>query len=331
VDLLIESDADPSPASSPRNHSKQIKSNQTKESQMSNMSRNKDQAGSFQEQLSKNLLNRKRKAARSDVTGKVMTARNKMPAAMQITAEQILRESKDRSTGSMSIPKLPILDREELDEYRGRMRKQFEDKSRRNRANVGNWLKYAAFEEAQFEYDRARSIFERAIETDHRNQAMWLKYLDMEMRNKNVNRARNLFDRVTALLPRVDAFWYKYTYMEELLENVTGSREVFERWMGWEPGEEAWLAYIKFELRYKQVDRARQVQKRFVTIYPVPKNWIRWAKFEESVGQVGMLACCLLADPSIHSGLQRNHIRAHHRKCTGNLRAVHFYPRRHLH
>ena len=69
------------------------------------------------------------------------------------------------------------------------------------------------------------------------------------MRHKNVNAARNILDRAVAILPRVDAFWYKYTYMEELLNNIPGCRQVFERWMGWEPAEDAWLAYIKFERR----------------------------------------------------------------------------------
>ncbi len=46
------------------------------------------------------------------------------------------------------------MDREELDEYRARMRKEFEDRIRRSRDNISNWLKYAAFEEAQSEYER---------------------------------------------------------------------------------------------------------------------------------------------------------------------------------
>ncbi len=71
----------------------------------------------------------------------------------------------------------------------------------------------------------------------------------MEMRHKNINHARNIFDRAVAVLPRVDMFWYKYTYMEEMLDNVGGARQVFERWMQWEPSEEGWMAYVKFEQR----------------------------------------------------------------------------------
>jgi len=92
-------------------------------------------------------------------------------------------------------------------------------------------------------------VYERALDVEHRNTSLWIKYAEMEIRHKNINHARNIFDRAVAILPRIDQFWYKYTYMEEMLGNVAGARQVFERWMDWEPTEEAWLAYIKFEKR----------------------------------------------------------------------------------
>ena len=45
----------------------------------------------------------------------------------------------------------------------------------------------------------------------------------------------------------------QYVYMEEVLGNVPAARQIFERWMEWEPDEQAWLSYIKMELRYKEV------------------------------------------------------------------------------
>lgn len=54
--------------------------------------------------------------------------------------------------------------------------------------------------------------------------------------------------------------------------------------MEWEPDEQPWLTYIKFELRYKELDRARQIYERFVFVHPDVKNWIRFARFEESHG-----------------------------------------------
>ena len=48
--------------------------------------------------------------------------------------------------------------------------------------------------------------------------------------------------------------------------------------MEWEPDEQPWLTYIKFELRYKELDRARSIYERFVMVHPDVKNWIKYAK-----------------------------------------------------
>jgi crooked neck len=37
--------------------------------------------------------------------------------------------------------------------------------------------------------------------------------------------------------------------MEEVLGNIDMARRVFERWLQWEPGENAWEAYVDFEKR----------------------------------------------------------------------------------
>ncbi|KAJ3101496.1 Crooked neck-like protein 1 [Phlyctochytrium planicorne] len=220
-------------------------------------------------------------AERQSRTSKV---KNKNPAPLQITAEQILREASERQEAPVSAPKQKITDIEELNDYRQHKRKGFEDAIRKNRNHVGTWLKYAAWEESQNEMERARSVFERSLEIEHRNQTLWLKYAELEMKHKNINMARNIFDRAVAILPRIDAFWYKYTYMEEMLDNIAGARQVFERWMSWEPVEEAWMAYIKLEKRYKEYGRAREIFQRFISANPQPKNWLKWAKFEESIG-----------------------------------------------
>lgn len=52
--------------------------------------------------------------------------------------------------------------------------------------------------------------------------------------------------------------------MEQMLNNIAGARQVFERWMEWKPHEQAWLTYIRFELRFKEIDRARQVYERYI-------------------------------------------------------------------
>ncbi|XP_036406487.1 crooked neck-like protein 1 [Megalops cyprinoides] len=218
---------------------------------------------------------------------KVAKVKNKAPAEVQITAEQLLREAKERELELLPPPpKQKITDEEELNDYKLKKRKGFEDNIRKNRTVISNWIKYAQWEESLKEVQRARSIYERALDVDHRNIALWLKYAEMEMKNRQVNHARNIWDRAITILPRVNQFWYKYTYMEEMLGNVAGCRQVFERWMEWEPEEQAWHSYINFELRYKEVEKARSIYERFVIVHPEVKNWIKYAHFEEKHGYI---------------------------------------------
>lgn len=208
--------------------------------------------------------------------------KNKTPAEVQITAEQLLREAKERELEIVPPPpKQKISDPDELADYQLRKRKLFEDGIRKNRLSFANWIKYAKWEESQQELQRARSIFERALDVDYRNVKLWLKYSQMEMRCRQIQHARNVLDRAVLILPRVNQFWYKYVYMEEMLNNIPACRQVFERWMEWEPCEQAWFTYIKFEIRYHEIDRCRQIYTRFVTVHPEVKNWIRFAHFEE--------------------------------------------------
>ncbi|CAM9786869.1 unnamed protein product [Lampetra planeri] len=216
---------------------------------------------------------------------KVAKVKNKAPADLQITAEQLLREAKERELELLPPPpRQKISDEEELADYKLRKRKTFEDNIRKNRTVVTNWIKYAQWEESLKEIQRARSLYERALDVDHRNVTLWLKYAEMEMKNRQVNHARNIWDRAVTILPRINAFWYKYTYMEEMLSNVAGCRQVFERWMEWEPEEQAWHSYINFELRYKEVDAAPRSLDALVMVHPEIKNWIKYARFEDRHG-----------------------------------------------
>ncbi|KAF3521778.1 hypothetical protein F2Q69_00048774 [Brassica cretica] len=212
--------------------------------------------------------------------------KNKTPAPVQITAEQILREARERQEAEIRPPKQKITDSTELSDYRLRRRKEFEDQIRRARWNIQVWMKYAQWEESQKDYARARSVWERAIEGDYRNHTLWLKYAEFEMKNKFVNSARNVWDRAVTLLPRVDQLWYKYIHMEEILGNIAGARQIFERWMQWSPDQQGWLSFIKFELRYNEIERARSIYERFVLCHPKVSAYIRFAKFEMKGGEV---------------------------------------------
>ena len=210
--------------------------------------------------------------------------KNKAPALQQISAEQLLREAVDRQEPGLQAPTQRFADLEELHEFQGRKRKEFEDYVRRNRINMNNWMRYAQWELEQKEYRRARSIFERALDVDSTSVVLWIRYIEAEMKTRNINHARNLLDRAVTILPRIDKLWYKYVYMEETLGNIAGTRQVFERWMSWEPDEAAWGSYVKMEKRYGEFDRARSIYERFTVIHPEPRNWIKWARFEEENG-----------------------------------------------
>lgn len=207
--------------------------------------------------------------------------KNKAPAPVQITAEQLLREAQERQEAPLQAPRQRVEDYEELHEFRGRKRKEFEEVIRRTRSNISAWTKYAYWEASQGEFARSRSVYERALDVDATDVKLWLSYTEMELKARNVQHARNLFDRAVTLLPRINQIWYKYVYLEELLGNVAGARQVFERWMAWEPDEKAWSAYIKMELRYHEYARASAIYERLVACHPEPKIWIKWAKYEE--------------------------------------------------
>ena len=210
--------------------------------------------------------------------------KNKAAAPQQISAEQLLREAVDRQEPEVEKPTQRFADLEELHEYQGRKRKEFEDYVRRNRLNTGNWMRYAVWELEQKEFRRARSVFERALDVDPTNVQLWMRYVDSEMKERNINHARNVLDRAVTIQPRLDKLWYKYVYMEEMLGQIPNVRQVFERWMSWEPDEAAWSAYIKLEKRYAEFDRARNIFERFTIVHPEARNWIKWARFEEENG-----------------------------------------------
>jgi crooked neck len=207
--------------------------------------------------------------------------KNRAPAPIQISAEQIVRESAERQEAHTVDPVVQIHDAEEYQSYLRDRRKHFEDNIRYRREHIGNWVKYARLEEEHKEFERARSIFERALEVDTRSAELWLRYAEFEMRNEFINHARNILDRAVQLQPRVDFLWYKYVYMEELIRDIPKCRAVFERWMKWMPDDNAWLSYARFETRCASLDRAEAVMRRYVNSYPSAKAFLKFAKWAE--------------------------------------------------
>jgi crooked neck len=207
--------------------------------------------------------------------------KNRAPAPIQISAEQIIREASDRQEKHVMDPVVKVHDAEEYQSHLRDRRKHFEDNIRYRRDDIGNWVKYARFEEDNKEFERARSVFERALEVEHRSAELWIRYAEFEMRNEFINHARNIFDRAVQILPRVDQLWYKYCYMEEMVGDMPKCRAVWERWMKWMPDDNAWTSYAKFETRCQQYDRAEQVMRRYVNEYPSARAFLRFAKWAE--------------------------------------------------
>jgi crooked neck len=207
--------------------------------------------------------------------------KNRAPAPIQISAEQILREAADRQEQQVLEPITKIHDAEEYQAYLRDRRKHFEDNIRYRREHIGNWVKYARFEEDNKEYERARSVFERALEVDHRSAELWLRYAEFEMRNEFINHARNVLDRAVQILPRVDFLWFKYVYMEEMVGDTPKCRAVFARWMQWMPDDNAWLSYARFEVRCHRKDAANEVMKQYVNTFPSARAFLKYAKWAE--------------------------------------------------
>lgn len=221
------------------------------------------------------------------MSGKTNLVKNRAPAPIQITAEQLLREAVDRTHPSVPLePVVRIHDREEYQSHLRDRRKLYEDNIRYRREDIGNWIKYAKFEEENQELERARSVYERALEVvSSRSHTLWLRYAEFELRNENINHARNILDRAVQLLPRVDLLWYKYVYVEEMMQDFAKCRAIFERWMQWQPDDNAWLSYARFEMRCGHVDRAESVMRQYVNTYPSVKAFVRFAKWAEFEAQ----------------------------------------------
>ena len=103
-------------------------------------------------------------------------------------------------------------------EWRFLKRRGFEGAIKNQKTCIGNYVKYARWEETQVclislsayhqgEFERARNIFERALDVDHTATPLWLKYAAFETRNKFINRASNVYDRAVTILPRVNQLW----------------------------------------------------------------------------------------------------------------------------
>ncbi|EJS42716.1 clf1p [Saccharomyces arboricola H-6] len=208
------------------------------------------------------------------------------PAAVNthISAEQILRDVYKKGQKARGSTDVDILDLEELREYQRRKRTEYEGYLKRNRLDVGQWIRYAQFEIEQHDMRRARSIFERALLVENSFIPLWVRYIDAELKAKCVNHARNLLNRAISTLPRVDKLWYKYLIVEESLNNIEIVRSLYTKWCSLEPGVNAWNSFVDFETRQKNWISVRDIYSKYVMVHPQVKTWLNWAKFESRHG-----------------------------------------------
>lgn len=202
----------------------------------------------------------------------------------QISAEQILKEVYEKRKVVKPSTKVDILDLEELHEHQRRKRSEYETYLKRNRLDMGQWIRYARFEVDQRDVRRARSVFERALLVDNGYIPLWIRYIDTELKLKFINHARNLLDRAINTLPRVDKLWYKYLLMEESLGNIAIVRSLFTKWTSLEPHPNAWDSFVAFEVRQENWDNARDVFSRYVLVHPAVSTWRKWVQFEGTYG-----------------------------------------------
>lgn len=208
-----------------------------------------------------------------------MQAEDQLPGE-QISAEKILDEVYKKRKIVKPSTKVDVLDLEELRELQRRKRAEFETYLKRNKLDIGQWIRYARFEVEQRDIRRARSVFERALLVDNSHVPLWIRYIDTEIKLKNINHARNLLNRAVGVLPRVDKFWYKYLIIEESLGNLEIVRSLFTKWISLEPGPNAWESFVSFEMRQGNWNHVREVFAKYVLVHPKAETWLRWVNFE---------------------------------------------------
>nr|GEY50024.1 crooked neck-like protein 1 [Tanacetum cinerariifolium] len=238
--------------------------------------------------------------------------KNKTPAPVQITSGQFLREDRERQEAEIRPPKQKITDTTELADYRLRNRKEFEDKIRRARWNLSNWVKYAKWEESQKDFNRARSVWERALDVDYRDPSMWLKFVDMEMKNKFINHARNesvgnkqrireVYERAIANVPPVDEkrYWQRYIYLwinyvlyEEFdAQDVPRTRDVYHECLKLIPYKKfsfakVWILAVEFQIRQLNLSGARAVLGNAIGMAPKDKIFKKYIEIELQLGNI---------------------------------------------
>lgn len=77
---------------------------------------------------------------------RVPELKDKTPAPVQISAEQLIADPDLGMMGDIKLPMRDIMSHDELEDYKKNKRNEFETKVRRYKYQIGNWIKYAEWE-----------------------------------------------------------------------------------------------------------------------------------------------------------------------------------------
>ncbi|EDK98626.1 mCG119911 [Mus musculus] len=230
---------------------------------------------------------------------KVAQVKNKAAAEVQITAEQLLREAKERELELLAPPpQQKITDAEEFNDYKLRRRKAFEENLRQKRTVISNWIKYAQWEESLKELDRARSIYERALDVDYRKcpkNKLFKGYIALELQLREFDRCRKLYEKFLEFGPENCTSWIKFAELETILGDVERARAIYELAISQprlDMPELLWKSYIDFEMEQEEPERTRNLYRRLLQRTQHVKVWISLAQFEFSSGKEGSVAKC---------------------------------------
>ncbi|ORZ34023.1 hypothetical protein BCR44DRAFT_1436963 [Catenaria anguillulae PL171] len=207
--------------------------------------------------------------------------KNKTPAEIQITAEQILRESHDRAEPLYTRPKQQITTRTSCKTTASTAA----NGSKTPCAATAITLACTCNMRLGRVAGRARPCSVR-VRARARGRGPQPEYLDQVCRNGDAQQKHQLGPQlvgqgshaVAARRPVLVQVCVHGGNAQPACKGAPDLRAVDDV----EARRAAWESYIAFEVRYREVQRARLLYRRMVECHPDPKNWITYARFEEA-------------------------------------------------
>uniref|UniRef100_A0A8U8CDT5 Pre-mRNA-splicing factor Syf1-like N-terminal HAT-repeats domain-containing protein n=1 Tax=Geospiza parvula TaxID=87175 RepID=A0A8U8CDT5_GEOPR len=234
---------------------------------------------------------------------KVAKVKNKAPAEVQITAEQLLREAKERELELLPPPPQQMitdLRYKEVDRARS-----IYERFVLVHPSVKNWIKYACFEEKHSYLAHARKVYERAVEffgEEHMDEHLYVAFAKFEENQKEFDRVRVIYKYALDRIPKQDAhdLLKNYTIFEKKFGDRRGIEDIIVCKRRFQYEEEvkanphnydAWFNYLQLVESDMDAETVREVYERAIaTVPPIQEKrhwkryiylWINYALYEE--------------------------------------------------